>query len=68
MASDDVVYTLNNSTLTRVQGTSSKVIVTDITQFQIATDDTVAITLAAVKSRLKEEHLLTSKVAMRNTP
>lgn len=62
----DVVYVWSDNQLTRSEGGNSKVIVTDITQFDISAGDTVAITLASIKPRLNKEHQLTSKVTMRN--
>ncbi len=62
----NIVYIWSGNQLTRSEGINSKVIVTDITQFDISAGDTVAITLASIKPRLNKEHQLTSKVTMRN--
>lgn len=66
VSSDDVVYVWSGNQLTRNKGSSSKVIVADIIQFDISTGDTVAITLSSIKPRLNKAHQLTSKVTMRN--
>jgi len=67
IASDDVVYVrTDDNKLIRSQGTSTKVIITDLTEFDISTDDTVSITLSSIKPRLRERRILTSKVTMRN--
>ena len=63
-----VAYTCTNNQLIRSEGASTKLIMTDITQFEISTGDTVAITLSSIRPRLNEEHQLVSKVTLRNAP
>ena len=72
VASEDVVYTYDpdEEKLVRTQGSSSRTIVSCISQPQVSiiTDNTVAITLSSTKTILGKQYqrILTSKVTMRN--
>lgn len=71
IAPGDVVYTWdeNNNQLERDDATSSRIIATGVTQFEIVPDgssDLVAVTLSARKGDLKKDYQLTCKARMRN--